>query len=192
MHNHSPNEAGEAYRANVAISLKVIPVFSAQNYNWEQLFPATLTPLPHGANVRVCVRIFVSSEGESSGSVRQAICPVGAARQRAIGCCAFRKARGEVGHPIIWGGKGRVALAALSNIWEHEGEKGGPPPTRQHCCHTKGTPGLTQHKLNPHPRRSIPQWNLPGNILGYTGNILPYISPIFFTANPLQLASRLL
>lgn len=151
MHNHSPNEAGEAYRANVAISLKVIPVFSARNYNREQLFPATLTSLPHGANVRVCVRIFVSSEGESSRSVRQAICPVGAARQRAIGRCAFRKARGEVGHPIIWGGKGRVALAALSNIWEHEGEKGGPPPHKTTLLPYKGHSRADAAQIKPPP-----------------------------------------
>lgn len=53
---------------------------------------------------------------------------MGAAQQHTIGRSAFRETRGEVGHPIIWGGKGRVALAALSNIWEHKGEKGGPPP----------------------------------------------------------------
>lgn len=50
---------------------------------------------------------------------------MGVAQQHAIGRCASIKARGEVGRPFIWGGKGRVVLAALSNIWVHRGGGGG-------------------------------------------------------------------
>lgn len=60
-------------------------------------------------------------EGERKrepGCLRQTvICPVGFAQQHAIGRSTSRKARGEVGHLFIWGGKGHVVLGALSNIW---------------------------------------------------------------------------
>lgn len=68
------------------------------------------------SSVRVC---------ESSCLHQTAICPVGVAQQHAIGRCTSRKARGEVGHLFIWGGKGHVVLAALPNIWVHKGKMDG-------------------------------------------------------------------
>lgn len=69
-----------------------------------------------------------------------------------------------------------MVLAALQNICVHRGKiDGGWGDSRsQQCCHTKGTPGLTQHKVNPPSHHSISKFKAALGVL-----LIITIGPLF-------------
>lgn len=148
------------------------------NYNWEQLFPATLTSLPHGANVRVCVRIYVSLEGESSRFIRQPSAPwelLGSTRLDA----ALSEKRGVRWVTPLFGEVKVVWRWLLSQTYgSTRGRKEGHPH-KTTLLPYKGHSWADAAQIKPPPHHPIPQWNLPGNILEYTGSILPLFHQFF-------------
>lgn len=156
MHNHPPNEAGDVYHANVAITLKVIPVFRCETTTESSFFlQRSLHYIMELMRASACT--FMCLWRESLADSSDSHLPCGSCSAARDWKAALSEKRGVRWVTPLFGEVKVVWRWLLSQTYgSTRGRKEGHP-RKTTLLPYKGHSWADAAQIKPPPHRSIPQ-----------------------------------